>query len=142
MNAPGFLTAHTRPLGVTDAFGDEVTSDDTVDFEVMLEADPDVILYLGGMNPTVNMADVRNTLRSDPVAEEISAVKNDRVYAQGARYQGAVLHLFQLEMTAKQLYPEQFGAWPEYESGLYPEIAEDERLFDRQEVADVINGEL
>ncbi|VTT86258.1 hypothetical protein DM2_2296 [Halorubrum sp. DM2] len=39
------------------------------------------------------------------------------------------------------MYPEQFGTWPEYQGGPYPEIPEDERLFDRQRVADIINGD-
>ncbi|WP_435361662.1 ABC transporter substrate-binding protein [Haloarchaeobius sp. DFWS5] len=140
LDEPGFRTAHTRPLGVVEAFGDDVESQTTVDFETMLEADPEVIFLFAGMHPTVNMADVRQKLQDDPVAREITAVQNDRVYAQGARYQGPILNLFQIEMTAKQLHPEQFGEWPEYETGPYPEISKEEQLFDRQRVADVING--
>ena len=142
LDSPGFLTAHTRPLGPRDAFGGEVESGSVVDFEMLLEADPDVILYLSGMQPDVNMADLRSTLESDPVAAEITAVENDRVHPQGARYQGPILNLFQLEMTAKQLYPGQFGEWPTYEDGPYPELQADERLFDRKRVADAINGAL
>jgi hypothetical protein len=49
------------------------------------------------------------------------------------------VNLFQLEMTAKQLYLEQFGAWPEYEAGApYPDIPTDERLFDRERVAAIV----
>ncbi|MCU4799882.1 ABC transporter substrate-binding protein [Halobacteria archaeon HArc-gm2] len=141
MNTPGFLTAHTRPLGPRDAFDGSVESNSVVDFEALLDADPEVILHLGGMEPNTNMADRRVAFAEDPVASEITAVKNDRVYAQGARYQGPILNLFQLEMTAKQLYPDVFGEWPTYENGPYPEIPEDEQLFDRQRVADAINGE-
>ncbi len=68
------------------------------------------------------------------------AILNGRVYAQGGRYQGPILNLFQLEMTAKQLYPEQFGAWPSYADGPYPEIPKDEQLFDRDRVTNAING--
>jgi hypothetical protein len=65
------------------------------------------------------------------------------VYTQGARNQGPLLNLFQLEMTAKQLYPEQFGEWPGYTDGdPYPEIPADEQLFDRQRVADIVNGDI
>jgi hypothetical protein len=64
------------------------------------------------------------------------------VYAGGVRNQGPVINLFQLEMTAKQLYPDQFGDWPTYTGGPYPEIPTDEQLFDRQRVADIINGDL
>ena len=141
LDAPGFRTAHTRPLGPVGAFGDEVESGTVVDFEALLEADPDVFLLLAGMHPTVDMGEIRRKLESEPVAREVSAVKSGRVYAQGARYQGPILNLFQLEMTAKQLYPERFGPWPDYENGPYPEIPADERLFDRERVANVINGE-
>lgn len=142
MDQPGFLNAHTRPLGPRDAFEGAIETNSTVDFEVLLEADPEVILFLGGLEPGTSLPKRRDTFKSDPAATEITAVRNDRMYAQGARYQGPILNLFQLEMTAKQLYPERFGQWPTYEAGPYPEIPADERLFDRQRVADIINGEL
>lgn len=103
-----------------------------------MDADPDVILFLGGFEPGTSLPKRREAFRSDPVASEITAVRNGRLYPQGARYQGPILHLFQLEMTAKQLYPERFGEWPHYEEGPYPEISEDEQLFDRERVASVI----
>jgi ABC-type Fe3+-hydroxamate transport system substrate-binding protein len=140
VNNPGFLTAHTRPLGASEAFGDGTTSGDTVDMEGMLEADPDVLLGLGGMHPETDMQKVRKRLNENPVGKQLAAVENDRVYAQGARYQGPILNLFQLEMTAKQLYPEQFGQWPTYTSGPYPEIPADDQLFDRKRVANIIKG--
>jgi ABC-type Fe3+-hydroxamate transport system substrate-binding protein len=141
LDNPGFLTAHTRPFGARDAFGGAVETNSVVDFETLLEADPDVILHLGGFEPNTSLPERREAFNSDPVAAEITAVQNDRIYPQGARYQGPILHLFQLEMTAKQLYPEQFGEWPTYTSGPYPEIPAEEQLFDRQRVADIINGE-
>lgn len=141
LSNPGFLTSHTRPLGPRDAFEGSVESGTVVDFETILEADPDVILYLGGMEPGTDMAGRRTAFEEDAVGSEITAVQNDRVHPQGARYQGPILNLFQLEMTAKQLYPDAFGAWPRYESGPYPEIPTDEQLFDRERVADVINGD-
>ncbi|WP_336338529.1 ABC transporter substrate-binding protein [Haloarcula brevis] len=140
LDNPGFLTAHTRPLGARDAFEGAVETNTVVDFETLLEADPDVILHLGGFEPNTSLPERREAFASDPVAAEITAVQNDRIYPQGARYQGPILHLFQLEMTAKQLYPEQFGEWPTYTSGPYPEIPAEEQLFDRQRVADVITG--
>ncbi|WP_313693199.1 ABC transporter substrate-binding protein [Halorarum halobium] len=140
-DAPGFLAAHVRPFKSRNAFGEDVSSTTQVDMEAMLEADPDVIFALGGMHPGTDMPAIRSGLEEHPVGREITAVKNGRVYAQGARYQGPILNLFQLEMTAKQLYPEAFGEWPTYETGPYPEIPAEERLFDRDEVAGIINGE-
>jgi len=142
LDNPGFLTAHTRPLGPRDAFDGSVESGSTVDFEVLLEADPAVILFLGGMQPGTSMADARAVLETDPVASQITAVQNGRFHPQGARYQGPILNLFQLEMSAKQLYPDAFGEWPTYDDGPYPEIPEDEQLFDRQRVADAILGDV
>ncbi|WP_323676275.1 ABC transporter substrate-binding protein [Halorubellus sp. PRR65] len=142
MNTPGFLTAHTRPLGPRDAFEGSVESNSVIDFEKLLDADPDVILHLGGMEPGTDMAERRTAFEEDAVASKLSAVKNDRVYAQGARYQGPILNLFQLEMTAKQLYPDVFGEWPTYERGPYPELSGEEQLFDHERVAAVIDGDV
>jgi len=140
LSNPGFLTSHTRPLGARDAFDGEVETNTVVDFETLLEADPDVILFLGGFEPGTSLPERRQAFRDDPVASRITAVQDERIYPQGARYQGPILNLFQLEMTAKQLYPDAFGEWPGYDDGPYPEIPEDERLFDRGRVADAING--
>jgi ABC-type Fe3+-hydroxamate transport system substrate-binding protein len=148
MNYPGYYAAHTRPLGATDALADAVGEgygDDgrniTLDYELLLEADPDVLLVLGPMTEYFDLDEIRTKLEGHEVASELTAVQEDRVYAQGARRQGPILNLFQLEMTAKQLYPEQFGEWPSYVNGEpYPEIADGERLFDRQRVADVVEG--
>jgi len=143
LNAPGFLTAHTRPLGAPDAFADLSFEGPSVqiDYEQLIEADPDVLLTLFTLSPSYSIADVRSSLESDPLASRVSAVEDDRVYAQGARYHGPLMHLFQLEMTAKELYPDRFWTWPGYTDGeAYPEIPDDETLFDRQEVADIVTG--
>ncbi|MFD1643791.1 ABC transporter substrate-binding protein [Halohasta litorea] len=145
LNKPGYWLADTRPLGARDAFANEDWNNlwGEVDFEAMAEADPDVILHLWGITPSRSMAEMRSTLEQHPVGSDLAAVQNDRIYAQGMRYQGPIMNLFQIEMGAKQLYPEIFGEWPQYEDGdRYPEIPVDEQLFDRQEVADIIDGEV
>ena len=139
---PGFLSAHTRPFKPRNPFDESFGSGATIDFEGLLEADPEVMLFLSGMQPTVSMNDLRSTLKSHPVASEITAVQDGRVFPMGARYQGPVLNLFQLEMSAKQFYPETFGEWPKSDGGPYPEIPEEEQLFDRQRVADIIKGDI
>ncbi|ELZ59249.1 MULTISPECIES: ABC transporter substrate-binding protein [unclassified Haloferax] len=142
IDAPGFATSHIRPLGVTDAFAaGDVTFETSYDFEAMLEIDPDVLLHSYGIDSYYDVASIRETLEDHPIGSELSAVQNDRVYPSGTPVQGPIMNLFQLEMTAKQLYPDQFGAWPEYTGGAYPEIPEEERLFDRQRVADIVTGE-
>nr|WP_241430171.1 ABC transporter substrate-binding protein [Halovivax asiaticus] len=150
MDHPGYYAAHTRPMGVTDALGAAAGpgyGDDgrnlTLDHELLLEADPDALLVLGPMTGYHDIGEIRESLNGHEVASELSAVQNGHVYTQGARRQGPILNLFQLEMTAKQLYPDQFGEWPGYTDGdPYPEIPAGERLFNRQQVADIINGEI
>ncbi|MFC5136522.1 MULTISPECIES: ABC transporter substrate-binding protein [Haloferacaceae] len=144
LNEPGYWLADTRPLGAVDAFAEEEWGGlwGEVDFEAMAEADPDVILHLWGFTPSRSMAEFRSTLRDHPVGADLAAVRNDRLHAQGMRYQGPIMNLFQIEMTAKQLYPETFGEWPRYEDGDgYPEFSETERLFDRERVANAIAGD-
>jgi ABC-type Fe3+-hydroxamate transport system substrate-binding protein len=148
LNHPGYYAAHTRPMGVTDALADAVGEgygDDgrniALDYELLLEADPDVLLVLGPMTEYFDLGEIRTRLEENELTSALTAVQNGDVYAQGARRQGPLLNLFQLEMTAKQLYPDQFGEWPGYENGEpYPDVPEAERLFDRQRVADIVTG--
>ncbi|EMA51675.1 ferrichrome-binding protein [Halococcus morrhuae DSM 1307] len=143
LNRPGYWLADTRPLGARDAFAEKDWSSlwGEVGYEAMLEADPDVILHLWSMSSKHDLSDVRKRITNKPAGRDLAAVRNDRVYPAGMRYQGPIMNLFQLEMTAKQLYPERFGEWPDYTSGdPYPEIPADERLFDRQKLAAIIDG--
>ncbi|OIB57476.1 ABC transporter substrate-binding protein [Natrialba sp. SSL1] len=144
LNESGYWQADTRPLAARDALADHSWSGDwgVVDYETMIDIDPDVILHLWGITPQYSIDSVRADLADHPIGSRLSAVETDRVVAGGMRYQGPLMTLFQLEMTAKQLYPDQFGAWPTYETGdPYPEIPADEQLFDRDRVAGIVTGE-
>lgn len=140
LNDPGYEQAHLRPLGAEDAFTDAKAYSE-IDLEVLVEADPDVILNTHAMGPTRDFVELKDHLENDPVAREILAVENDRVYPMAIRYGGPIAHLFQLEMGAKELYPEAFGEWPSYDGGAYPAFPESEQLFDRQRVAEIIKGD-
>jgi ABC-type Fe3+-hydroxamate transport system substrate-binding protein len=148
ISGPGFGKAHTRPLGARDAFADSDRTYDqnygaSYDFEGMLEIDPDVILHNFAVTPFYDWMSITETVSNDPVGQQLTAVKADRFYASGQSFQGPLQNLLQLEMTAKQLYPEQFGEWPRYEEGdSYPDFPEDEQLFDHERVAAIIRGEL
>ncbi|MFD1571513.1 ABC transporter substrate-binding protein [Halorubrum laminariae] len=142
-NAPGYATAHVRPFGVEDAFaGEAVSFETTYDYEAMLAFDPDVFLHPYGLASHYSVPDVREMLADHPVGSEITAVDGGRVYASGVPMQGPIVTLFQTEMTAKQLFPDRFGEWPDYAGGPYPEIPEGERLFDRNRVAEVVRGDV
>jgi ABC-type Fe3+-hydroxamate transport system substrate-binding protein len=148
ISGPGFGKAHTRPLGARDAFADsgktyDENYDASYDFEGMLEIDPDVILHNFAVTPFYDWGKITDTVENDPVGKELTAVQEDRFYASGQSFQGPLQNLLQIEMTAKQLYPEQFGEWPRYEPGdTYPDFDEDEQLFDHQRVADIVNGDV
>ena len=138
-------------LGVVDAFEGKYSDEGghyalKTDFEGLLEVDPDVIVFseavnaLGGQNVYGNATAYEQTLevlRTDEVGKQVSAVQNDRLYPGGTGSQGPIINLFQTEMLAKQLYPGEFGEWRGF-----GETPEDERLFDRQRVADIVNGDL
>ena len=140
---PGFANAHVRPFDVSDAFAaDDVTYETAYDHERLLEVDPDVVLHQYGIASYYDVGAIREELADHPVAGELSAVESDRFYPSGHPVQGPIMNLFQLEMTAKQLFPERFGEWPGYEHGDdYPEIPESEHLFDRDRVAAIVAGD-
>jgi len=138
LNGPGTTKAHTRVFGAEDALS-ATQSGTQIDMEGLAEADPDVILVDGGLN--ADWESTKQQLSEDHVGQSIPAIENDRVYPIGVRYGGPIMNLFQLEMIAKQLYPDQFGEWPTYEGGPYPDFGEDEQLFDHKRVADIIRGE-
>lgn len=141
LNEPGFWMADTRPLGAIDVFADESWGSQwgTIGYEAMLDADPEVILHLWAFTPSYDIDKIISSIKNHPVGQQLSAIQNDRFYASGIRRQGPLTNLFQLEMAAKQLYPERFGEWPGYDGGSYPKIPAGERLFDRQRVANIVN---
>jgi ABC-type Fe3+-hydroxamate transport system substrate-binding protein len=129
-----------RELGVVNAFADASYGSPfwtTTDGEGLLEANPDVIFIDNGIADLAFLEEQRRKLQEDPVMREVAAVRNDRIYPGGTAVQGPIVNMFQTEMAAKQLYPEEFGEW----RGL-GETPKDERLFDRQRVADIVNGEV
>jgi len=65
-----------------------------------------------------------------PVGSQLTAVKNGRVYRGGYLHQGPIHNLFLTEQAAKQIYPDVFG-----------DVTDDAELFDRQRVADIVNGD-
>ncbi|WP_254547156.1 ABC transporter substrate-binding protein [Halomarina pelagica] len=145
LNDPGFWLADSRPFELNDVFADREWDGlwSSFGYEEMLEADPDVILNLWGMTEEYPVGQARETIKSHSVGKNLSAIKNDRFYPHGIRYQGPIMNLFQMEMIGKQVYPEQFGEWPEYRAGdPYPDFPEERQLFDRERLSNIINGDL
>ncbi|WP_135853997.1 ABC transporter substrate-binding protein [Halorussus salinus] len=121
---------HLRDLGVGDALADSDVKDfhgsrAAIDLETLLEVDPEVLMLRG--YEAKSEQEFRNTvvefLKNDDTASALTAVQNGDVYRAGSLYQGPITNLVLTERTAAQLYD-----------------ASDE-LFDRQRVADIVNGE-
>lgn len=130
----GTQSKHWNDLRVGDALArhgitDAQVSGGTIDFESLLEIDPDAIAIRlqGEVTREYFEDEIVSHLRNHDVASELTAVGNDRVIYGGLTYQGPIIHLFQLERAAQGLYPEVFG---------------EEQLFDRKRIADIVNGEL
>ncbi|TKX84002.1 ABC transporter substrate-binding protein, partial [Halorubrum sp. SS5] len=147
INSPGFGRAQYQHLGVNDAFDDSdktynANYEAAYDHEAMLEIDPDILIQNFGIGYPDSGAGsmqqaVYDLIEDDPVAQELTAVKNDRFYPGGTAFQGPIFNLFQIEIAAKQIYPDEFGEF----NGV-GETPEDERLFDRQRVSDIVNGDI
>ena len=121
---------HLRDLQVRDAFAatdvrDFHTARGEVDFETMLEIDPDVLLCRGHEDKTAK--EFRNTvvqfMENHSVASELTAVESGDVYRAGPLYQGPITNLVVTDRLARTLYDA------------------DQALFDPQRVADIVNGD-
>jgi iron complex transport system substrate-binding protein len=144
---PGYQTKPLRDLEVPshDPFAGEYPSDSNFirgDYELLLDVDPEAIVYHAGMNirrdsGTSFEDDVLGPLREDPVAGEVTAIAEGRVYPYHEFEQGPVMNLFNIELLAKALYPEAFGD----PTGMEAPPAS-ERLFDRDRVAAIIAGDI
>ncbi|MFA1609864.1 ABC transporter substrate-binding protein [Halobellus rubicundus] len=121
---------HLNDLKVKDALAtsdvkDFYSSRGAIDYETLLEVDPEVLLVRGQEAKTGE--EFQNTvvqyMEGHDVASELTAVANGDVYRAGPLYQGPITNLVVTERLARTLYDV------------------DEALFDRQRVADVVNGE-
>lgn len=133
-------TKHYRDLGAISAFEDLFDGNSwkaRFDYELMLEVDPDVILFLWGAEHPRSDYEEKffQPLRNDERGQRLSAVQDDRLYMGADPQQGPITNLFKTEMLAKQLYPEQFGDW----KGI-GEHTEQERLFSRSQLGNILSS--
>lgn len=137
-----------REMEVRDAFEGEYggQSSVTIGYEGLLEVDPDIIVlhfavnYRDWKGKDATQATVEE-LRNSSLGQELTAVQDDNLYIGGTPYQGPIINLFQTEMLGKQLYPDEFGEWPgDVTDDTLPDIPDDEQLFDREKLAEIITG--
>jgi len=121
---------HLRDLGVRDALAttdvtDFHSSRGAIDYETLLEVDPEVILVRGqeAKSGAAFRDSVVSFMEGHTVASQLTAVGNGDVYRAGPLYQGPITNLVVTERLADELY------------------GVDDELFDRRRVANVVNGE-
>ncbi|MFC7203303.1 ABC transporter substrate-binding protein [Haloferax namakaokahaiae] len=129
-------------LGVSNAFA-EFTGDGTyqIDYEGLLQADPDYIFVdsaISGLSTQEFESQIVEPMRDHPVGSELTAVQNDTIVRGCGRHQGPIIAHFETEAMAKQLYPDAFGT---FDAEAFPSVPEAEQLFDRQRLADIVNGD-
>jgi iron complex transport system substrate-binding protein len=120
-------------LGLTDALagtgieGLSTTDRGQIDYEAMLEVDPDSVLVRGheGKSRDEFEDTVLAFMKQHETASELTAVKEGRVFRGGPIYSGPLHHLFLLERYATSYFPETYSG----------------ELFDRDEVAGIVTGE-
>ncbi|ADQ69288.1 ferrichrome-binding protein [Halogeometricum borinquense DSM 11551] len=119
-------------VGITDALsgtgidGLSESNRGTIDYETVLEIDPDSILLRGHEQKT--REEFENTvvkfMKNHEVASELRAVKNGKVFRGGPIYPGPLHHLFLVERYATGYFPDTFSG----------------ELFDREELASIITS--
>ena len=119
-----------RDLQVNDALANTDVRDfhanrGKIDYETLLKIDPDVLLLRGHEAQTAE--EFQNTvvasMEDHDVASELTAVQEGDVYRGGPLYQGPISNLVLTERAARDLY------------------GVEERLFDRERVSNIVNGE-
>jgi iron complex transport system substrate-binding protein len=135
-------------LEVKSAFSEELAESGAIGYERLLEVDPEIIVVHWGIGTTGDTDSFSASafreqyvtpMEEDEVGSELTAVSEGRVYPGAYGEQGPIVNLLQTEMKAQQLYPEEFG---EFDPEAFPEVPEENRLFDRDRVNDIIAGDL
>lgn len=126
----GYEMKQYRDLGIENAFeGVETGENGQTDYETLLEYDPDQLFVHWGITETEE--DFYETyvrpMEESSAGSQLTAVRNDAVYPAGTAEQGPITNLFRTEMLARDQYPEEFG---------------ETELFDRERVAEIVNGEV
>ncbi len=147
----GFGQAQYVAVGAQDAFagtkvktyGDAGGRGAALDLEGLLAIDPDVLIMplaiygAPGSGQGARAAyEQLLKLKADPLGQRLKALSSGRVYPGGTPLQGPIFYIFQVEMAAKQIYPEIFG--PYRDDQQYPPA---EQLFNREDLARILLGE-
>jgi iron complex transport system substrate-binding protein len=120
-----------RDLQVRDALAETDVKDfhenrGEIDYETLLEVDPDVLLCRGHESQTAE--EFQNTvvsfMKNHDTASSLTAVRNGDVYRGGPLYQGPITNFVVTQRAAEQVY------------------GVEEQLYDPQRVADIVAGDV
>ncbi|MFD1643782.1 ABC transporter substrate-binding protein [Halohasta litorea] len=149
VTADGYELKTYRDLGAVSAFEDTDGGGSEVDYEYLLDDDPEVLVVHWGIGhapeggEAFDYESFQSTwlepMADHPVGQQLTAVQEENILPGAWGEQGPIVNLFQTEFTARQLYPEEFG---EFDPEAPLDVPEDEQLFDRQRVADIVNGDV
>ena len=147
----GFGQAQYVAVGARDAFteanistyGEAGGRGAAMDLEGLLAINPDVLIMplaiygAPGSGRGARAAyEQLLKLQENPLGKRLKAFHNKQVYPGGTPLQGPVFYIFQIEMAAKQIYPDIFG--PYRDDQKYPP---EEQLFDRALITKILRGE-
>lgn len=121
-------------LGITDAFagtgiqGLSTSERGRIDYETLLEVDPDSILLRG--HETKTAEEFQNTvvtyMKNHDLASELTAVQDEQVFRGGPIYEGPIQNLFLTERFARAYFPDTYT---------------EAELFSRGELAAIVRGD-
>ena len=121
-----------RDLGITDALSgtgvDGLSTDDRgrIDYETMLEVDPDSLLVRGHEDKSREEFEdtVVAFMENHETAADLTAVREGNVFRGGPIYVGPLQHLFLVERYATSYFSDTYSG----------------ELFDRSELSDIVTG--
>ncbi|WP_092907226.1 ABC transporter substrate-binding protein [Halostagnicola kamekurae] len=131
----GVSTKQWRELGLTDALAEtdvghySFSDRGTLDLEALIEIDPEVLLVrnYGGTSESEFQEKVVKPIQEETVSDSIQAVQNDAIYNAGYLDQGPIINFYHTDRAAKDIYPDSF---------------EDVTLFDRERIAEIVQGNI
>ncbi|MDS0293739.1 ABC transporter substrate-binding protein [Halogeometricum sp. S3BR5-2] len=131
VSGEGANKEHFRTLGISDAFEgtgvEGYSGSEAVDYETLLEVDPDSLLlrYHGNKTRAEFETTTVSYVGEHELGSRLSAVRNGMMFRGSPIYCGPLHNLFMIER---------------YATGLFPETFTEDRLFDRQRLADIVTG--